>query len=253
MDILNIIILSITGIIVGAATGLIGASGVIIVVPVLAFIFNVPISIAIGTSLLIDVIVSFSVTATYAFKNRVNYRIGIPTMIGAVVGAQLGAYISVVMPQRLLEIIFGIFMLLMGAFFLKTKGKYQEKRVFHFENPRINFIIILIFGFIIGILAGLLGTSGGVLYMLVYIIVFGLAIKDSIGTSTLVMIIAALSGAIGYIALKHINLFDAFFIGIIAIPSGILFAKIAIKSKKETLIIILGITLIVVGVSMLFH
>ena len=253
MDILNIVILSITGIIVGAATGLIGASGVIIVVPVLAFIFNVPISIAIGTSLLIDVIVSFSVTATYALKKRVNYRIGIPTIIGAVIGAQLGAYISVSMPQRLLEIIFGVFMLLMGAFFLKTKGKYQEKRVFHFESPSMNFIIILIFGFIIGILAGLLGTSGGVLYMLVYIIVFGLAIKDSIGTSTFVMIIAALSGAVGYIALKHINLFDAFFIGIIAIPSGILFAKIAIKSKKETLIIVLGITLLAVGLSMLFH
>ena len=75
MDILNIVILSITGIIVGAATGLIGASGVIIVVPVLSFIFNVPVSAAIGTSLLIDVIVSFSVKAAYAFKNRVNYRI----------------------------------------------------------------------------------------------------------------------------------------------------------------------------------
>ncbi len=253
MDILSLVVLFITGITVGAATGLIGASGVIIVVPVLSFIFNEPISIAIGTSLLTDVIVSFSVTATYAFKNKVNYRIGIPTIIGAVIGAQLGAYISVIMPQRLLEIIFAIFMLCMGAFFLKSKGKYKEKRAFNFENSFINFIIILIFGFIIGILAGLLGTSGGILYILVYVIVLGMSIKDSIGTSTFVMIIAALSGAIGYIILNHINLFDAFYIGFIAIPSGILFARLAIKSKKETLIIVLGITLIVVGGSMLFH
>lgn len=253
MDVLSLIILFITGIFVGAATGLIGASGVIIVVPVLSFVFNMPISTAIGTSLLIDVIVSFSVTATYALKKRVNYRIGIPTIMGAVIGAQIGAYISVVMPQRLLEIIFAVFMLLMGAFFLKSKGKYNEKRLFNFNKNYINFIIIFIFGFAIGILAGLLGTSGGILYILAYIIVLGVSIKDSIGTSTLVMIIAALSGAIGYIGLKHINLFDAFYVGFIGIPSGILFARLAIKSKKETLIIVLGVTLIAVGVSMLLH
>lgn len=56
------------GVVTGGITSLIGASGVMVIVPVLTMFFHVSAHSAIGTSLFVDVIASITVSYTY-FKN----------------------------------------------------------------------------------------------------------------------------------------------------------------------------------------
>ena len=61
----------------GAATGLMGASDVLIVVPALTMALDLPVHVAIGTSLAVDVIASVVVTYTYYRNKNVDSKSGI--------------------------------------------------------------------------------------------------------------------------------------------------------------------------------
>ena len=54
----TILILILLGLVTGIVVSLVGASGVMLIVPVLTLVFSVPIHMAIGTSLLVDMIAS---------------------------------------------------------------------------------------------------------------------------------------------------------------------------------------------------
>lgn len=68
MQILTIVGVIIVGLITGTVTSLIGASGVCVVVPALTLFFDLNSHLAIGTSLMVDVITSIVVAINY-FKH----------------------------------------------------------------------------------------------------------------------------------------------------------------------------------------
>ncbi|MEM0125475.1 sulfite exporter TauE/SafE family protein, partial [Thermofilum sp.] len=114
MDSLSLLGLIALGLCSGGVTGLIGSSGVLIVVPALTLLFGLPIHTAIGTSLAVDVIASIIVSIVYYRMGNVELRSGLGLALGAVVGAQVGSRIAKYIPSANLGRGFGIFLVIIG-------------------------------------------------------------------------------------------------------------------------------------------
>lgn len=266
MDWLSILISVLIGLCSGAVTGLMGASGVLIVVPALTMSLNLPVHMAIGTSLAVDVIASIVVSYTYYRNKNVDLKSGVWLALGAVLGAQLGSIIAANTPEFELGGFFSIFLILNGVglwrreirqrlrLFTGASGKIKSEgetsvEIITLEKKKI--AVTLLIGFMIGIVSGILGAGGGVMFLLVLIFVLKYPIHKAIGTSTLIMAITATSGAIGYSLNGNINLIVAVIVGVGTILGGRVGAIYANRVTEETLAKIVGIIFMVLGMAMI--
>jgi uncharacterized membrane protein YfcA len=86
------------GVVVGLLTAIIGVGGGFLLVPALIYVLKVPTRVAIGTSMFqIVFIAAFTVVLQSILNHSVDIVLGLPLMIGGVIGAQYG----VVLSQRL--------------------------------------------------------------------------------------------------------------------------------------------------------
>lgn len=104
--------------------------------------------------------------------------------------------------------------------------------------------------FLIGIVTGTLGASGGIMFIAVMMILEpGLPIKRMIGTATLGMMMSAISGAAAYIYTGVIDIYASIVIGLIALVSGYFFAKLANKANPRYIYAFLGAVFVVTAIS----
>ncbi len=238
-------VFSLIGIITGVLTGITGSSGVIVVVPAMTFL-GYSFHIAVGTSLLVDVITTSSVVYVYSRGKRIDWRIGLILGGGALIGAQIGAHVAIFISDRPLEIVFTIMALLMAAQSFRRAKKGLSLTRKQISHPYLAGLVISI---PIGILTGTLGTSGGIMFIAVMMILYSMDPKTMVGTATLAMFVSAISGSTGYFLLNSIDIFGGILIGAISLISGFYFAKQALKMKDSTIYYFLGIVFI--GVSLL--
>jgi len=114
MDAALLVAMILIGVFTGIVTGLTGASGVMVVVPLTTVLLGFPIHEAIGTSLMVNVVSSLAITYIYYKNGNVDLRSGIWIAIGSVAGAQMGAVFAGSMPEVGLGGAFGFFMVAMG-------------------------------------------------------------------------------------------------------------------------------------------
>ena len=106
------------GLLVGVATGLVGAGGGFLVVPALNLLGGLPMVIAVGTSLLVIALKSFAGLGGYLLSVRLDWPIVLAFTATAVAGSFVGVALAGRIPERALRRGFGIFVLAMGAFVL---------------------------------------------------------------------------------------------------------------------------------------
>src|SRR3990170_6677924 len=114
----------IIGILAGILTGLMGSSGVLIVIPSVVLL-GYRIHQGVGISLAVDMIASIIVALTYLRHGRVNIRQGLWTALAAMVGAQVGSRFSVFVPESGLSCGYGI-VLIANAVLFWRKGTRRE-------------------------------------------------------------------------------------------------------------------------------
>ncbi len=236
------------GITVGALTGILGSSGVVAVVPALIIINSELPQDAIGTSLLIDVITSIMVAYVYFRRGRVNVKKGLPMIIGAIIGSQVGVRLAFLIPPLAIKIAFALFIIAMGIYSLIRKKYVPEKEKQEKRNININGYGIILITIPVGLATGILGASGGIMFLVISILILKLDIKTAIGTATFAMIISALSGTVGYLIVGHIIILAAIVIGIVSIISGFVFSRIGNDLNPLTTYKILGVVFIIIGI-----
>ncbi|HOK35213.1 MAG TPA: sulfite exporter TauE/SafE family protein [Candidatus Pacearchaeota archaeon] len=252
MTTLQIFLMVLIGLFTGAVTGLTGASGVMVVVPLATVLLNFPIHQAIGTSLIVDVLAPLAISYTYYKHGNIDIKSGIWIALGSVLGAQLGAYFAAGVSAGNLGGAFGIFMIIMGII-LWRNGINREvitkkmKRIVKFETQTQRIITALILGFFVGLLTGFLGAGGGGIVLLILIFVLDFPLHKAIGTSALIMAITACSGAIGYGLHGNTNILSGLILGFIAAASGVISAKFANKINEEVLAKTVGVIFVLLG------
>jgi len=244
----------IAGIITGGLTSMIGASGVMIIVPVLTMLYNVETHTAIGTSLFVDVFASITVAYTYFRNGNVELRSGIWIAVASITGAQLGSIFASKINEGPLSLLFGIVLVLSGIMmFIKANSKKQEEqkpRKVRFEKGWQQIVSSIIIGIGIGIISGMFGAGGGGMILLTLIVVLAYPMHKAIGTSTLIMAMTALSSTIGYARMGNIDFKLGCIISLGAIIGGILGGRYANSVNEKTLQKIVSIFFTILGVAM---
>ncbi|HSE08738.1 MAG TPA: sulfite exporter TauE/SafE family protein [Nocardioidaceae bacterium] len=110
------------GLVVGLVTGLVGAGGGFLVVPALALLGGLPMSVAVGTSLLVIAMKSLGGLAGYLSSVHLDWRLVIAVTVAAVVGSVVGGRVAGRIPEAALRKGFGWFVLVMGGFVLAQQA-----------------------------------------------------------------------------------------------------------------------------------
>jgi len=106
------------GAIVGLVTGLVGAGGGFLVVPALALLGGLPMSVAVGTSLVVIAMKSSAGLVGYLTTVQLDWGITLAVTAAAIVGSVVGGRLVGRIPEAALAKTFGWFVLVMGAFVL---------------------------------------------------------------------------------------------------------------------------------------
>src|SRR5690625_5217810 len=106
--------ITLDGMAVGVATGLVGAGGGFLVVPALTLLGNLSMAVAVGTSLLVIALKSFAGLGGYLISVQFNWPIVAAFTAIAVAGSFLGSAVAGQIPEKTMRKGFGYFVLAMG-------------------------------------------------------------------------------------------------------------------------------------------
>lgn len=107
----------------GLASGYVGVGGGFIMVPLMLSVIGIPMKLASGTSLIAVMILAIPGTIENALAGNIDYLVGLAVAIGSIPGAIIGARLVSLVPERLLRLIFGIFLIVAAAIlFLNELG-----------------------------------------------------------------------------------------------------------------------------------
>jgi len=251
--VVEIIKMLVIGIFAGIVTGLTGASGVMVVVPLLNMLLNFSVHNSIGTSLMVDVIASIATAYTYYRHGNVDLKSGIWIAIGSITGAQFGVLFAVKTPEAGLGGAFGIFLIVMGSIIWKrgiNRERLAKKINIKFKNEKERILTALGLGFIIGIITGIFGAGGGLMILFVLIFVLNFPLHLAIGTSVIIMAITASSGMVGYALHGNLKPLGGLILGISAALSATGSAKFANRIDEKILSKAVGLVFISLGIIM---
>ena len=109
------------GALAGTLAGLFGIGGGLVIVPVLIFSFGlqgisgeIAAHLAVGTSLATIVFTSISSVRSHHLKGAVRWEVFRPMVAGIVVGAAFGAWTASLLSGPVLELVIGVFVILVG-------------------------------------------------------------------------------------------------------------------------------------------
>jgi uncharacterized protein len=115
MDLQQLILLALIGILAGIIAGGMGVGGGIIIVPALVFFFGMSQHQAQGTSLAVLLPpISLLAVIKYQKDGYINYKFAIVLALAFFLGSYLGGLFAVNLPAKTLKKIFGVLMLIAG-------------------------------------------------------------------------------------------------------------------------------------------
>lgn len=206
-----------TSILIGISLGLIGGGGSILTVPVLVYIFSMDATAATVYSLFIVGITSAVGSVNYFRKGLINIKtamvFGIPSIVGVFITR---VYLVPAMPDPVFSI--GTYsvtkhilvMLLFAILMIAASYSMIRKATVTGNNKEdfLNYPLIIIQGFLVGIITGLVGAGGGFMIIPALIFMLKLPMKEAIGTSLLIITANSLLGF--FSSSNHINIHWSF-------------------------------------------
>ncbi len=214
----------------------------------LFYYLGVPLAEATPTALLLNVVSLMFATINYWRGKLINWQVGFPVLIAAVILSPVGARLTASVNKTLLLGMFSAFLVFAGFMMLFYKAKKRKEPL---SRP-VEIAAGTGVGSIAGFLGGLLGVGGGN-FILPVLNWLGLDTKVAAGTTALVVVFSSLSGFLGHVTLGGL---DPLFIGVMAVMAavGSTIGSQLMKSKVSNaqLKCIIGVLLWLIAAKMIF-
>jgi uncharacterized protein len=94
----------------GALAGLLGLGGGVVMMPAFTQVLKVPMKVAVASSLVAVAIFSIPALITHTLLGHVNWTFALVLTLGAVPGAQIGSKITLGATDRMVKLLFGLFL-----------------------------------------------------------------------------------------------------------------------------------------------
>lgn len=186
------LIVTLVGAAAGFFGGLFGVGGGVVLVPLLAGRLRYSQHQAHGTSLAVMLFTALSGGAVYAVNGNVDFLTGAVVGFASMGTAPLGARLAARLSGAGLKRAFSIFLLFVA---LRLFWMPHGGAVAHVAGVARLAVDVAI-GALVGVLAGFMGVGGGILAVPAFTLLLGMSQQLAQGTSLLVILFAASSGAI---------------------------------------------------------
>ena len=235
----------------GIGTGFAGMSAAAAISPVLIAFLGMPAYEAVGIALASDVLASGVSAYTYGKNKNLDIKNGIVMMLSVLVFTTVGSYVSSLVPSTTMGSFSVIMTMLLGVKFI-IKPVMTTKESMQKIDKKTQSVRSIFSGAMIGFICGFVGAGGGMMMLLVLTTVLGYELKTAVGTSVFVMTFTALTGAVSHFVIDGApDLLTLVFCVLSTLLFARIAAKIANKSKPETLNRVVGIVLIILGACVL--
>ena len=263
MEIVALIAFAVVGILAGLIGGLLGLSGGVVIVPSLLLIFDLIgmpqahlMHMALGTSLAALMINGIASTIAHHRRQGVLWDVVFSLIPGIFLGALSGSFIANLLSGVILQMVFGVFIALLGGYVLFSKKKKKE-------SPKPDKTLYTWIGLGIGFLSSILGVGGGI-FLVPLLLSYRYPEAKAMGTAAAMGVFVTFLASMGYFyfgqevistkgSLGYIYLPAFLIIGVMTIFFAPIGASLAHKMKGKRLRTIFAATLIMVGILMIFH
>ncbi len=227
----------------GAALGLIfsalGAGGGVLAVPVLLFIFHLPLPAATGTSLAIVCATAVVAGFFHWRAGNVDWRVVLSFAIPSMLTAPLGGLLHPHVPQTVTLLLFGAVLLIVGARMWRQPQEGDARGTFKLA-PAIALAAV------IGCFTGLLGIGGGFLIVPALTTLLGVPTRIAIGSSAAIICACSLTGALTYAADGSVHTGVMFSVGAGALVGAAL--GVPLSKKLPELVLRRAFAVVALGV-----
>jgi len=244
---LSIYLLPIAGLLIGILISLMGGGGGIFYIGILTGLFAISMDQAVSVSLATIIPTTLAASISHYRAGNVKPKTGFLLVAGGIVGVVAGSYFITIVPVRVLKIIFGIFLLVMGTGMVISRKKKQVKKELSengqpeepnaTESKPVSKIFIakgLISGALGGLMSGMLGASGTP-PILAGLDSMGLSSLEVVGTSVMVLFFIALTGVVTHSAFGTLNWLLVILLASGTITGAILGPLLSTRINKKAL------------------
>jgi len=215
-SLLILTLIFVSSIVAGLLGSLVGLGGGVLIVPLLTLVFKLPISFAIGASIISVIATSSGAAAAYVRDHMTNMRVGMFLELATTVGAISGAFLAGLLAPGLLSIVFGVILLISAAPLLFKIGEELPQGVKndrwanwlrlsssypdHHLGKNISYQVThtplgLAMMYVAGLISGLLGIGSGTFKVLALDTLMRLPLKVSTTTSNFMIGVTAAASA----------------------------------------------------------
>ena len=192
---------------IGIVLGIIGGGGSILTVPILVYALTLNPVVATAYSLFVVGATSLVGAVKNMMKGLVDIKTAIIFAIPAFIAVYLTrAYLIPAIPDQLFELgnlmvtknlaimlFFAVIMLLSSVSMIRNKNKESRPD----EKITYNYPLIVVEGFVVGVVTGIVGAGGGFLIIPALVLLAKLPMKKAVATSLLIIAVKSLIGFLG--------------------------------------------------------
>ena len=227
----------------------------------------VPIMIAFGmafhdastTSLFVLTVTGISSLIVFARSKSVDWKLAIVIDPITDILAFVTGYYAIKVNGSLLKIVFAVVLIISSYFMIREKGS-QRKRRFGFWHRKFgdfeydaNLLAAFPICAIMGVLAGLLGISCGILKVPLLVLLCGVPIKVAVATSSFMVTLTGLGGFLGHSLSQTIDWKFVIMTAAVGFIAGQLGPRVSLKINQVLLKKLFGYLLILISIWMIYN
>lgn len=168
----------------GAVMALFGGGGAMLCIPLLIYVGDYEPKQAIATGLIIVFLSSLVSLFRYGLRTKyVNYKLGLALAFFGMAGAFIGVKIYEVISAHVALISFASLMLVISFLMFRMRSELVVNK-----NSKHYMFYVCGGGFVVGLITGSMGASGGLPLVALSFLLLGLSMKESIATGLLVVV-----------------------------------------------------------------
>ena len=229
------------GVAVGTLFGIFGVGGSSFATPVLALL-GVPPLLAVASPLPATIPSAISGAVSYVRRGQMDWRVARLSVAGGLPGTIVGALLSTVVGGTGLLIASGLVLALVGVRVLRPVNPAERATG---ARRRSQGWLIVTAAAGVGLFTGLLANGGGFLLVPLYLVVLGMSMHRSSGTSLAVIAALSVPTLLTHWALGHIDWAVAGAYALGSIPAAYAGGRLAARFKGERLRATFGVLLVV--------
>jgi uncharacterized membrane protein YfcA len=239
----------VAGALIGLLTGTFGVGGSAIATPLMA-VLGVPGLLAIASPLPATIPSALAALGPFVRGGDVRPKAAGWTLLGGVPAVVVGSLLSKEVGGPALLVISGVVLVIIGIRVCRPISETHRIAGFARRQNRV-FLVVASAG--VGLFTGLLANGGGFLLVPMYLLIFGLEMRESAGTSLLVISVLAIPTLVAHAALGNIDwkIAGAFALG--AVPASLLSARYSQRVTGTALRQSFGVFLVTAGLAFTFY